>query len=419
MKILAKLLFVSFLAVNLLFVTSCKKDSSDTQENPAPLGLGDDPLPYQNTSWMARIPDTKYLCEFTIPGTHDAAADLHTSQQGTMKNFVICQDYYISNQMLLGIRWFDIRLHYSNGVLTAHHAQYYLHKNFNDLLTAGLDFLAQYPTETIIYMIKQEDSNASQDDFTQAVYNYLVGRSSDLSLFYLGHDMPALGQVRGKLVVMTREGCTSAYENKRGMYLTWDDNTKGENVDNCDYPLWVQDHYSCVTVPYSEKISEIEQGIIYANTANNNRLYINFTSCEKDLDHYLTTIAENINPPIEDYLNAHPEWNTCGVIMLNFAGGADDSKKSTTRSIVPELVQVIIDHNNFFKEVTIGTQTWMQNNLDVTMFRNGEPISNLTYDRIITTRLTLFRTTYIPADSRIWQMASEPASSLPLYHQTD
>jgi len=80
---------------------------------------------------------------------------------------------------------------------------------------------------------------------------------------------------------------------------------------------------------------------------------------------------------------------------------------------------VIIDHNNFFKEVTIGTQTWMQNNLDVTMFRNGEPISNLTYDRIITTRLTLFRTTYIPADSRIWQMASEPASSLPLYHQPD
>lgn len=66
--------------------------------------------------------------------------------------------------------------------------------------------------------------------------------------------------------------------------------------------------------------------------------------------------------------------------MLNLAGGADDSKESTTQSIVPELVQVIIDHNNFIQEVNIGTQTWLKNNLDVTTFRNRDPIPNITDD---------------------------------------
>jgi len=66
--------------------------------------------------------------------------------------------------MELGVRRFDVSLHLNkhNGGLTAFHSHYYLHKDFNDLLSAGLDFLHANPTETIIFMIKLEYSSEIQ-----------------------------------------------------------------------------------------------------------------------------------------------------------------------------------------------------------------------------------------------------------------
>jgi len=375
-------LAVIFLGGFLLF-PSCKKKSQEGSTAPITnLWDNDESLPYTNTSWMANIPNPKYLNEFTIPGTHDAAADEHTSQQGEEDQYVVAHDYFIYNQMMLGVRWFDIRLNLDvkSGILTAFHGQYYLHKNFNDLLTAGLTFLNNYPTETIIYMIKQENSNESQDEFTQAVYNYLIGRSSSLSLFYMGHAMPTLGQVRGRMVIMTREGCTSAYENKRGMFLTWDDNTGGENIDDCDYPLWVQDHYSINTVPYAVKLTQIQSGISFAQNSGNNRLYLNFTSGERDAT--LTSIwdvANNINPSIVNYLDSCMTWHHIGVIFVNFAGGSDLKDGNGNRTVNPEFVKLIIQHNDFVEDtIHIGNQVWMRKNLCVTHYRNGDPVVNVT-----------------------------------------
>ena len=96
-----------------LLIISCKKQGSSLEVQPLPVHFGDNDanLPYENTSWMANIDDSRYLYEFTIPGTHDCAADEHTSQVSAIPDpIVVCQDFYISNQMKLGIRWFDVRL---------------------------------------------------------------------------------------------------------------------------------------------------------------------------------------------------------------------------------------------------------------------------------------------------------------------
>ncbi|MBE0648178.1 MAG: hypothetical protein IH596_10370 [Bacteroidales bacterium] len=357
-----------FLLGGILVLSSCKKKNVEyVPEEPDPReNLTDEPLPYTYTRWMASIDGEHYLNEFTIPGTHDCAADEHTSKQGAAAGNVICQDYYISNQMNLGVRWFDIRLHLDthNGVLTAFHWHYYLHKNFNDLLTAALDFLQAYPSETIIFMIKQEYSSASDNEFASAVYDYISQRPDFTNTFWLENSMPRLCEARGKLVILSRYHNTNSIPS--GLYVDWDKNTKGEFVNNCGFPLWVQDHYSCATVHYTTKIEEIKEGIQLANNPiHSQRLFINFTSFEQDLDHYIITLTKEVNPPIDDYLKAHPDYQTCGVLMLNFAGGGDGSP----RTAAPDLVGTVIQMNDLGTgTVQIGSQTWMKKSLNVVTY---------------------------------------------------
>jgi len=371
MKKVTILSFV-FLLGGILILTSCKKrEVEHVPEKPDPrVNLTDEPIPYSNPNWMAYIDGELYLNQFTIPGTHDCAADQHTSQQGTEHGYVICQDYYISNQMELGIRWFDVRLHLDkhNGVLTTFHQDYYLHKNFNDLLTAGLDFLKANPTETIIYMIKQEHSGESDNDFAKAVYNYISQRPDFTDTFWLENSMPRLCEARGKIVIMGRYHNTDSGI-PSGLYVDWDKNTKGDFVNWCGFPLWVQDHYSCATVHYTTKIDEIEEGIQLANNPiHNQRLFINFTSFEQLLDHYIITLTKEVNPPIDDYLKAHPDYHTSGVLMLNFAGGGDGSPRTAS----PDLVNTVIGMNDLGTgTVQIGSQTWMKKSLNVLKYNEN------------------------------------------------
>jgi uncharacterized protein (TIGR02145 family) len=375
-------LFITALLLSIfcLLNYSCKKSMETSTPGPViHLGDADEALPYQNTSWMANIDDSRYLYEFTIPGTHDCAADEHTSQVSEIPDpIVVCQDFYITNQMNLGVRCFDVRLCLNDGDLLSYHGPYYLHKNFNDLLEAALEFLAAYPTETIIFMIKQEHSTSSDDAFGQKVQDYLYGKSPDLSKFYIynGYHFPMLGDVRGKIVIFARYYIDN--NNLQGLYVRWDDNTSGENVDNAAYPLWVQDHYSLLTVPSSTKCNEIESGISFAMNAHNNRLYLNFTSGEADL-FPIYDISDVVNFNIDNYLSGNPSWNQCGVIFVNFAGGRDQRDNSGGREGTPFFVQHIIDHSNYIREdVTIGSQVWLKKNLSATVYSNGDPIPNVT-----------------------------------------
>jgi len=94
-----------------------------------------------------------------------------------------------------------------------------------------------------------------------------------------------------------------------------------------------------------QKCAEIQAGIVFANTAHNNRLCNNFSSCEKGVDHHLTTIADNINPVVCQDLDDNQHYNSCGVIMVNFAGGVGSD-------CMPWFVLAIANHNEFGSNLT-------------------------------------------------------------------
>ncbi|MBM3313505.1 hypothetical protein FJY70_02800, partial [candidate division WOR-3 bacterium] len=144
-------------------VSSCHHTHPELESDPV---VPDRDLPYVNVNWMRLIPDDRYLSEITIPGTHDSGADKHTSQQGTASWFTICQNFRIANQLNLGVRWFDIRLSCDELALTVFHGPYYLHKNFGeDVLDVVVSFLKEHPTETVVLMIKQENSSVKDWQF--------------------------------------------------------------------------------------------------------------------------------------------------------------------------------------------------------------------------------------------------------------
>lgn len=315
-----------------------------TPDSLAPHPLDDDqPLPYTRLNWMSSLADSNRLSQVTIPGTHDSGADLHTSRLwGIIDQFVICQDFRLANQLRLGVRWFDIRLRLFNGGLCVHHGAFYLHKNFDDLLQSALDFLqpgSPGAGETVVFMIKQEYSGAGDREFGAAVYERLQARG--LANFYLENRVPTLGEVRGKIVIVRR------FDNGLGvdfgMQFDWDDNTKGASFSKDGIDVFVQDHYSLNTVPYGEKIGEVENALSLARAESDPlKFYLNYLSGQQDASLIpIRTVAANIHPAIRDYLASRGAWRRCGVVMLDFAGGSDRGG----RGLNPELAGQIIELN--------------------------------------------------------------------------
>jgi uncharacterized protein (TIGR02145 family) len=333
----------------------------------------DHALPYVNADWLGFIPDYLKLTQITIPGTHDTGADRHSSEQGCEEDQTIAQDYRLSNQLLMGVRCFDIRLSYSMGVF---HWKYYLHKQFSNLLDDALAFLKAHPTEFVIFIIKQEHTSEGDHDFGNAVWNELLDKG--IENFYLRDDIiPTIGDLRGQIMIVRQFAVSDDFQYQFGYHWSWSKNTGGELNGYKNILYAVQDHYSIVTVSYDEKNFDIENMIQAAAdnyySEKGNCYYLNFTSAEKQVRD-LRDVYCNIAPVINDYLK-NKKSTHCGIIMLNFAGGSDNGK------ISPDLLQTVINKNKFvyLDTLTIGTQVWSRSNSSQFTYANGDPINTCMY----------------------------------------
>jgi 1-phosphatidylinositol phosphodiesterase len=321
--------------------TRCKKEK-DTINNGNELTT-DQSLPYTWKNWMGGLPDGLSLNQITIPGTHDAGADKHTSGVSwPSAPYVICQDFSIPNQLNLGVRWLDIRLCYDDGDLMVHHSHYYLHKNFKDVLHYCVSFLNDHPSETIVLMIKQEHSNVSDVHFSERVYNQIEDRG--LYNFFLDDRVPKLGEVRGLIYIVRR--FHKEFNHPLGVYASWQDNTTGSYTEHNGIGWYVQDHYSLNTVLSHIKFQQIRDCILHAHAeTSDNVFHLNFVSGERVASSQtLWQTANDINPTVDSYIKTLLNtYTNCGIIMTNFAGGGDVNHGP--RNCTPNFVKHIIERN--------------------------------------------------------------------------
>ena len=222
--------------------------------------------------WMKFLPDSIKLCAITIPGTHDTGSDNWGSPMVSpfLPSFGGAQTQSLSfyNQLLSGIRYFDLRCHnIGNGTVWIMHGDYYMDHTLADVLFACATFLGQYPTETILLDLQQYkgDPDAGLTDSiknrlqayeplgliwpaaglnrpdgqpttTAEPVTYLNKLGAPVQENLLLH-MPTLGEVRGRMVILHDDATTDdmqamGYLKTTPLFDVWDKYGLGGNGDH-------------------------------------------------------------------------------------------------------------------------------------------------------------------------------------------
>ncbi len=175
---------------------------------------------------LSKMKDETYLSEINIAGTHDSA-----TAYVQFENAARCQSQTVARQLNMGVRLLDIRLSRKRDEFYLVHsfADCYSDKTkrkrliFDEVLLECKTFLKENPRECLIISVKQDRGRMSADFFSGFYDKYISG---DEASWYLKNEVPTLGEVRGKLVLMRRCYADDSFTRKVSCGLDfsgWDD----------------------------------------------------------------------------------------------------------------------------------------------------------------------------------------------------
>ncbi len=224
-----------------------------------------------DSAWMDDISDDTLLSSINIPGTHDSGTANVEGSWNEDANSVACQKYFIDELLYAGFRSFDIRYAYnSNEIVLVHGSGTFVCHNkdhdtdvskedtnltLRQVLQTTVDYLKEHPSETVIMTLKQDDSNDSApSEMAKVVMEFIEqGYCYDWS-----SDSPTLGEVRGKIVLMTRTASGSLKAGSSRKYFgpdisMWDDSYNDDihfaqeiySSSSDTGGIWIQDDYHC------------------------------------------------------------------------------------------------------------------------------------------------------------------------------
>ncbi|TKY88971.1 hypothetical protein EX895_002212 [Sporisorium graminicola] len=209
--------------------------STDTTTNTLHILL----LPTRDlNTWMTSLPSTDPLSSLCIPGTHESCAlygwPISACQESTSS---------IAVQLSRGIRFLDVRLALKgtpgNQLLYAYHGVTDQKIEFSAIVSQVYAFLTANPGETVLMSIKQENNMAG---FLDAVMGYV---DRDKERWWLGTGMPKLGDVRGKIVLISRFGSSDSQPGGIHPPIWPDSSATAFNYTLPDgTAVWTQDWYN-------------------------------------------------------------------------------------------------------------------------------------------------------------------------------
>ncbi|KAF7307927.1 PLCXc domain-containing protein [Mycena kentingensis (nom. inval.)] len=289
-----------------------------------------------NPHWMARIQDGTSLAAMSIPGTHESLAITGT-------DFAECQEDWgksaatLMTQLYAGIRAIDIRLRVErNNSLVVHHGAVYQNANLDDVLGVLVKFLASNPSETVLLRLKQECTGEfgsctdvpDQNPFTDILDTYFARYSKAFwtpSIApWTAPELPTLGVVRGRVVLMVLNGPHGGRYNAYGLaqFADWNDGNS----------TYVQDNYNVPSIgAIPTKRDQVRRFLDMYNSpsGNSNTLYVNFCSGASAfaLPYQVAGgifAIQGVNPFLLIYLGQTSNGITkrTSIVMMDFPGGA-------------------------------------------------------------------------------------------------
>jgi hypothetical protein len=177
--------------------------------------------PLDLANWMGGLNDNINICHIAIPGTHDSA----TAGVWAFREMARCQSKRLSQQLLDGIRYFDIRVDgrasglYGKYTVLTHGGIICWNSDstpmtLDDVNKICTNFLSAHPKETILISVKWESLYKGDTDdwgFKTYVPTHIWNSSTYKDRWYVGTTIPTLGAVRGKMVLLRDSGIPSSY----------------------------------------------------------------------------------------------------------------------------------------------------------------------------------------------------------------
>lgn len=237
-------------------------------------------------TWLKELNDDTQIGSLAIPGTHNSAA-CHTALPS-----VQCQGKSVTSQLENGVRFLDVRAGKDiladdpNNNLTVVHGNFPVRipfqKKLKDTLEEVYQFLSLNPSETVIVSIKQEGTGTwdnDADEFPNVIWDKHISLNKDK--WYLGTNLPRLGDARGKIILFRRFGVRD--DNRRNEFGFEASSWKYNTVEDDRGHFCVQDFceiQSANDIPKKvQYVKDLAQKAAQHNSTNSdNKLFVNFTS---------------------------------------------------------------------------------------------------------------------------------------------
>lgn len=194
--------------------------------------------------WMTALDDYDYVCQLSIPGTHDTGTGNGFEGIGAIGGIVAgkTQDKNFSEQLKLGVRAFDLRPGVDGSTLPIFHGPLKTKLTMNKAFVECISFLSANPGEFVIFIIRHEtEGDSNNSNWARNMIDH-CNKYGDIIVPF----SPKLrvGEVRGKIIVLTR---TAFSDSKVATISSWGDNatfrTGSIKSSNGNATLWLQDHY--------------------------------------------------------------------------------------------------------------------------------------------------------------------------------
>lgn len=277
-------------------------------------------------SWMSSIPDSRKVCNMSIPGTHDTFT---FNGSLLLDALVMTQLLNIEGQWLAGVRCFDVRINTTIvSSLQVCHGPVNL-MSLSSALSSINSMLVQHPSETAIVILNI--MTGSQSDKAKTNINNAVKSAFGSRIADWRPDI-TLGEARGKAIILYRYDLPSSLQPLGPSLHGFGNNNYGQSLSmrkssgELSAPLWVQDYFSgsgSANSYWSAKKSMMTENFRYMaslTSSNNpqNVWAINHTSGYVTLVNYCKNSGE-MNPWAANYISSNPHQLT-GIVTMDFAG---------------------------------------------------------------------------------------------------
>lgn len=143
---------------------------------------------------MNKVSDDTLIRKMSIPGTHDTCAQYDFLR---LSSTAAAQDLSLNELLQAGVRHLDIRPYWDGKECKIHHGITYQYMNLDDVLDVCYRFIAENPSEAIIFMVYKE-WKCSDSDICIPILDK-INANSDKWVTVTSAENLTLGECRGKI----------------------------------------------------------------------------------------------------------------------------------------------------------------------------------------------------------------------------